>query len=745
MSDESLSTPSRPQARTNRLVVVSNRLPVTIRRVGEDIRLNPSSGGLATGLRGWHQESEGVWVGWPGEVHRLTPSQRSALDERFAQERLAPVYLSTDEVRRYYDGFSNGVLWPVFHYLLDRIPLDASDWDAYRLVNEKFADAVAQVGRPGDMIWVHDYQLMLVPGLLRDRLPHARIGFFLHTPFPSSEVFRLLPWRREILQGVLGADLVGFHTRAYVRHFMNSVIQIMELEADVDRVPLDDHDVHLGAFPMGIDVAAFEALARHRRIDDEVATIRRRAGGRRILLGVDRLDYTKGIPRRLLSLGALLEKQPELADQIRFIQVAVPTREKVESYKTFRQEVEQLVGRLNGTYGRVDSVPVHYLHRSIPRRQLVALYRAADVMLVTPLRDGMNLVAKEFVASRVDEDGALVLSELAGAATELGEAIVVNPYDIGGVATAINYALSMSASERRTRMRALRRRVLSHDVHRWARTFLERLADAPWREQGARTSDLAVDQASAVVSTLRRASSLTIFLDYDGSLVPIVATPELALPDPPLLSLLGRLAERPSTDVHVVSGRSHDTLDEWLGELPVSLWAEHGLWRRKGPAGEWQMTVPVQADALAQIRSTLERFTADTPGSRLEEKSVSLAWHYRLSDPDFGARQARVLRARLEELLTDLPFELLEGKKVLEVRPRGVSKALAVRQVLANGASDSAVLAVGDDHTDDEMFAALPASAVTVAVGVRPHHAKWRVSEPAAIRRVLEELIRPAS
>lgn len=740
-----VSTHSVPQTRTNRLVVVSNRLPVTIRRVGEDVRLIPSSGGLATGLRGWHQEAEGVWVGWPGEVHRLTPSQRSALDERFSQERLAPVYLSTEEIRRYYDGFSNGVLWPIFHYLLDRIPLDSSDWDAYRQVNEKFADAVAGASRPDDMIWVHDYQLMLVPGMLRDRLPQARIGFFLHTPFPSSEVFRLLPWRQEILRGLLGADLVGFHTRAYVRHFANSLVQIEGLEADVDRVPVDDREVHLGAFPMGIDVAAFETLAKDRRVAEEVATIRRQAAGRRILLGVDRLDYTKGIPRRLLALGALFEKQPALADQVRFVQVAVPTREKVESYKAFRQEVEQLVGRLNGTYGTVDSVPVHYLHRSITRRQLVALYQAADVMLVTPLRDGLNLVAKEFVACRIDEDGALVLSELAGAATELGEAIVVNPYDINGLAGAITYALSMSAGERRTRMRALRRHVRSHDVHRWARTFVERLARAPWRERQTSAIDLVHDEASAVISALRRASSLTIFLDYDGSLVPIVAAPELAVPDAALLSLLRQLSERPSTDVHVVSGRSRDTLDEWLGEVPISLWAEHGLWRRLGPAGEWQMTVPVQVDALAHVRATLEQFGADTPGSRLEEKSGSLAWHYRLSDPDFGGRQARVLRTRLEEQLVDLPFELIEGKKVLEIRPRGVSKALAVRQVLANGGRDSAILAVGDDHTDDDMFAALPGSAVTVAVGLRPRRAKWRVSEPAAVRRVLEELVRPAS
>ncbi|MPY88001.1 MAG: bifunctional alpha,alpha-trehalose-phosphate synthase (UDP-forming)/trehalose-phosphatase [Luteitalea sp.] len=711
-----------------------------MRRIGEDVRLIPSSGGLATGLRGWHQESEGVWVGWPGEVHRLTAPQRSKLEERFSQERLAPVYLSSDEIQRYYDGFSNGVLWPLFHYLLDRIPLDASNWDAYRQVNEKFADAVVHVSRRDDMIWVHDYQLMLLPALLRDRLPEARIGFFLHTPFPSSEIFRLLPWRQEVLRGVLGADLVGFHTRAYLRHFVNSVVHIDGHEVDVDRVQVDGREVRLGAFPMGVDVEAFTALAEDRRVIEEVAAIRRQAGDNRILLGVDRLDYTKGIPRRLLAFGRLLERNPELADHVRLIQLAVPTREKVESYKAFRREVEELVGRLNGIYGKVNSVPVHYLRRSVTRRQLVALYRAADVMLVTPLRDGMNLVAKEFVASRVDEDGVLVLSEFAGAATELGEAIVVNPYDINGAAAAINYALSMGASERRTRMRALRRRVVSHDVHRWARTFLERLAHAPWQQRLTGTMNMSSDHLAEIVATLRGSSSLTLFLDYDGSLVPIVATPELALPDAELLSMLRQLSERPSTDVHVVSGRARDTLDEWLGEVPLSLWAEHGLWHRPGPSGKWQITVPVHVDSLAQIRAILEQFSAETPGSRLEEKTASVAWHYRLSDPEFGARQARELRLRLEELLAKLPFELIEGKKVIEVRPRGANKALVVRRVLANSVADPAVLAVGDDTTDDEMFAALPDSSITVAVGLRPRHAKWRVSDPRAVRRLLGEL-----
>jgi trehalose 6-phosphate synthase/phosphatase len=418
-------------------MLVSNRLPVTCHPTPDGIRCAPSSGGLATGLGAWHRRSGGLWCGWPGDLSHATVAERDAFDRELSEDRLVPVHLSRQEVSEYYDGFANRVLWPLFHYLMDRVPVDAGGWDAYQAANERFADVVTQHCRPDDIIWIHDYQLLLLPALLRRRIPNARIGFFLHVPFPAAEVFRVLPWRRELLNGLLGADVVGFHTFAYMRHFMASLLHVDGVETDIDRVHIGSREVRVGVYPMGIDATAFDASARGNTVQSRVEEIRRDAGGRRIVLGVDRLDYTKGIPQRLAAIERLLQRRPDLRDGLRYIQVAVPSRCDVDGYRQFRTQIEERVGRINGTYGTLRSLPVHYIHQSVSADDLVALYRAADVMLVTPVRDGMNLVAKEFAASRIDDDGVLVLSEFAGAAAELNGAVITNPYDIDGTAAAI--------------------------------------------------------------------------------------------------------------------------------------------------------------------------------------------------------------------------------------------------------------------------------------------------------------------
>lgn len=460
---------------SSRLLIVSNRLPVTARRSAQGLSLTPAAGGLATGMRRFHEASNGVWIGWPGDVSQFDPDERDELDGVLHSRGIVPVHLSKDQIDRYYHGFSNRVLWPLFHYLIDRVPVHAAGWEAYREVNTAFADVVAAQYQPGDLIWVHDYQLLLLPQLLRERLPTARIGFFLHIPFPSAEVFRILPWRREVLDGLLGADLLGFHISAYTRHFVEAVQQVVGAGTGADHIRVGKHEVGLGAFPMGVEADQFAALANDEAIRAEAAAIRHDAAGRQIVLGVDRLDYTKGIPRRLVSIERLLTARPELSDQMRYIQVAVPSRGEVDSYQKFKRLVEETIGRINGTCSTLRSTPIHYVYQSVSRRQLVALYAAADVMLVTPLRDGMNLVSKEFVATRVNDDGVLVLSEFAGAAAELAGAMMVNPYDVDAVSNTLYQALNMPAEERRTRMQALRRRVHEYDVHHWATEFLQRL------------------------------------------------------------------------------------------------------------------------------------------------------------------------------------------------------------------------------------------------------------------------------
>jgi trehalose 6-phosphate synthase/phosphatase len=721
-----------------RLVIASNRLPITAEIVDGDVVLTEASGGLATGLRSWHERSAGVWIGWPGLTSRLSTRQRAALDRQLETRRIVPVHLTRHEVRRYYDDFSNGVLWPVFHYLLDRLPLGPSTWDSYRSVNERFAEQIAHAHQPGDLIWVHDYQLMLVPGLLRRRLPDARVGFFLHIPFPASEIFRTLPWRREILEGLIGADLIGFHTYSYVQHFSSAVSEVLGLEVENGRVWFEDRETRVGVFPMGVDAAAFDQLARSPSVEEEVQRMRHDAGDRTILLGVDRLDYTKGIRRRLLAIEALLREDRDLCGRIQLIQVAVPSRDNVPSYQEFRREIEGLIGRINGTYATVAFAPVHYLHQSVSREQLVALYRAADVMLVTPLRDGMNLVAKEFVASRADEDGVLVLSEFAGAAEELHEALYVNAYDVQSLAVGIREALHLGRGDRAVRMRAMRRRVMARDVHRWVSDFVRALE----REPGLDVRPTPEATLAEALRHARAATTLALLLDYDGTLVPITATPERAAPDESVLALVAHLAARPNTYVHLISGRGRDVLDDWFGKLPIVLWAEHGTWRRPHDATDWVPTLNVSDTAwLAEARSIVEEFVGQTPGSFLEEKTAAVAWHYRQALRGFGEAQARELRIALSRAMVDRPVEITEGKKVLEVRPRGAGKGAIVKWLLAHEPAPTLILACGDDRTDEEMFAMLPSDAITIRVGPGGTSAKHRLRDVAATRAFLAALL----
>jgi trehalose 6-phosphate synthase/phosphatase len=724
-----------------RLLIVSNRLPITVRLEEGSVRLINASGGVATGLRGCHERSNGAWLGWPGDLSRLTLPQRRDLDRRFAEQRIVPVELSPGEVRRYYEGFSNGVLWPLLHYLLDRIPVGQSDWETYQQVNAKFADAIVRAYEPGSLIWIHDYQLMLVPDLVRRQLPEARIGFFLHIPFPSPDVFRILPWREHILRGMLGADLIGFHTFSYQRHFADALLHLLGLESSVDRARLEGREVRLGVFPMGVDVESFERLGSDPGVQIDVEAIRREAGDRKILLGVDRLDYTKGILRRLLALERLLDMEPSLRDRIRFIQISVPSRTKIDVYQGFRREVDENVGRINGAYGTIGSVPIHYLYRSVSNRRLVALYRAADVMVVTPVRDGMNLVAKEFVASRTDGDGVLVLSELAGAAAELGEALLVNPYDVNGMAEALRRALTMEPIERTTRMMNLRGRVRAQDIHRWAARFLEVLGECqpavPARAERpsppARIDDLA--------DALRRASRLVLVLDYAGTMIPTPSAPGLLAPDHDLLTLLDRLAARPRTQVHLVSSRRFELLDRWFDGLPISLWAEHGLWHRAAGQTRWERTEDVSTEWVARIRPMLEQYTRSTPGSLIEERSASIGWHHRMADPEYGSMQARDLRQALGQALGNMPVEILEDDKSIELRPHGVNRARVIERILASTPKPVTMAAFGNDRTDEETFEALPEKSFAIHIGSGASIAPYRLADHLAARAFLHALV----
>jgi trehalose 6-phosphate synthase/phosphatase len=713
---------------------------VTVRVEGSAWSLDRSVGGLATGLRGPHERSQGLWIGWPGRAAGLSASQSAALVRRLAELRIVPVNLTEAEVAGYYDGICNEVIWPAFHSFPSQLPLQIPDLSVYEEVNRRFADVIAAHHQPGDLIWVHDYHLMLVPQLVRERIPDASLGFFLHIPFPPAEVFRALPYRERLLEGLLGADLIGFHTPAYVRHFAAAVTRTLGISADLHGVLWQHRNLRLRVFPMGVDVAFFAAMAEDDAVVREAAQIRQPAGPK-VLVGIDRLDYTKGIPRRLLAFEALLKDHPELRERVRLLQVAVPSRTEVEAYQDLRATVDGLVGRINGVFSTPGWSPIRYLSRGLTPPEVVALYRAADVMLVTPIRDGMNLVAKEFVAARTDEDGLLVLSELTGAAGELAEAIHVNPYDVDQVAGALYRGLTMPESERRLRMQGLRRRVMAYDVHRWVSSFLGELEQsASARAFGAAAvTEPAVLQE--VIGRLRAARCLVLLLDYDGTLVPFAPTPDLATPDPELLGLLAALCARPRTEVHIVSGRSRETLEAWLGGLPLGLHAEHGACSRFPGVPDWTGLAIALPPWRSRVLAILHDFAARTPGTLVEDKGLEVAWHYRTADPEYGPAQANELTLHLTSLLANEPAQVLRGDQVIEVRPYGVNKGRVVPLVLARAAPDCAVLAVGDDRTDQDLFAALPEGATAIHVGRKPSPADLRVGGIGDVRTLLRALL----
>ncbi|MEY9886530.1 trehalose 6-phosphate synthase [Catenulispora sp. MAP5-51] len=481
-------------------LVVANRLPVDLERLEDGTeRWRSSPGGLVSALEPFLRSRKGAWVGWSGQPD---------LDvEPFEDEGLSmhPVRLSGADIRDYYEGFSNATLWPLYHDVVVKPVFERAWWDRYVEVNQRFADAAAAAAGKGATVWVQDYQLQLVPAMLREQRPDLHIGFFLHIPFPPVELFMQLPWRTEIVRGLLGADVVGFQMPLGAQNFLWLARRLLDLEPSraavkvrsrPGSVPFEGRHVRVGAFPISIDAASFDAMSRQPAIIKHAQQLRAEMGDpEHLLLGIDRLDYTKGIDVRLRALRELLVAKRVDPESVAMVQLATPSRERVDQYIAMRRSIEEQVGRLNGEFGRVGRPIVHYLHQPVGREELVALYAAADVMVVTPLRDGMNLVCKEYVATRRGLDGVLVLSEFAGAATELTSAVLVNPHDLDGVARGLERAMTMDPMEERSRMRTMHRQVMTHDVDRWARSFLDFL-DPETAELGEHTADHTGDHAA---------------------------------------------------------------------------------------------------------------------------------------------------------------------------------------------------------------------------------------------------------
>ncbi len=733
-------------APARRLVVVSNRLPFTVEATEGAPRLTRTVGGLVSGVEGYlggrpveNGAEPHAWVGWPG-VDADADGRRRIREVTVAEHAAWPVFLEEADVRAYYEGFCNGTLWPLAHYFPSLVRMEEDDWAAYVRVNERFRDAVLEVARPGDVVWVHDFHLMLLPRLLRERAPDLSIAFFLHVPFPAFEVFRILPdpWARELLRGVLGADVAGFHTHDYARHFLRSADRLLGVEARDAQVRLGGHVTCVDAFPIGIDFDRLDRSAADPDVQAAVAALAPATGERRIVLSVDRLDYTKGILNRLLAFERLLETSPAWHARATLVAVAVPSRERVDSYRRMRTQIEQTVGRINGRFGRLDWTPVVYQFRALAPTALRALYLRADVALVTPLRDGMNLIAKEYLATRSDGTGVLVLSDTAGAARELGEAVLVNPYHVAGIAEGLARALDMPVVEQRERNAHMRTRLRRYDVVRWGEEQLERLARAEAGTRALRERRLLPADLARLHAAWSSSSRRLVLLDYDGTLVPFASHPSAGGPDAGLLRLLDRLARAPGTDLVLISGRDGGWLERWFGGLPLALVAEHGA-RVRDRSGPWEVAHAAAEEGWTRVVEVLQVFADRLPGAFVEPKGTGVAWHWRNADPEIGAQREAELVEALGALLKGGPLGVLRGSKVVEVRGNAAHKGAAAGRWLGRGPYDL-VLAAGDDTTDEDLFAALPATAWSIRVGLGETRARFNVTDVGELRRLLEAL-----
>lgn len=713
--------------------MVSNRLPVDYEVAfdgTESWRTSP--GGLVTALEPLMRASEGAWVGWPGVADRsFLPFENDGIS-------LVPVRLSQQDLETYYEGFSNDTLWPLYHDVIASPSYHRVWWESYVEVNRRFADAAADIAASGATIWVHDYQLQLVPRMLRESRPDLVIGFFNHIPFPPYGIYSQLPWRKQILNGLLGADLIGFQRVADAGNFAQAVRRLLSYPTrgvviDVPNGEGQSRSVIARHFPISIDAASYEEIARRPEVQERARQIREDLGNpKTIMLGVDRLDYTKGIGHRIQAYGELLEEGRLSVEDVTLVQVASPSRERVGPYMVLRDEIELAVGRLNGDFSTISHTAISYHHHGYPREEMVALYLAADVMLVTALRDGMNLVAKEYVAVRFDGDGVLVLSEFAGASDELKQAILINPHDIAGVKAAILQAIAMPKQERTRRMRALRRKVFDNDVAAWSASFLKTLTG------GAAVQSGIPEDLVTALRQIANAEKLLVALDFDGTLAPHVDRPEDARAVEGAREAVARLLDFPGVRVALVSGRALVSLQH-VADPPseVLLTGSHGTEVQLDSPDIELNLVATELEQLDTLARVLDRIAGSVSGTLIERKPAGMALHTRLAKPHDSRTVQREAREQLSELLPGLTVR--EGKNVLEFSVRSSTKGEALERLRQHTGADR-VLYAGDDVTDEDAFAVLQEGDLGLKIGPGASLADYRVRGPEEVAQMLEIL-----
>lgn len=705
-----------------RLFIISNRLPLRVQKEGENFVFSRSEGGLATGLDSLQIPIEKYWIGWPG-IYTEKEEERELIRRHMEQSHFYPVFLSPAQIREYYEGYSNSTVWPLCHYFFSYVQYDTRFWNTYQEVNELFCTEALKYIGADDIVWVQDYQLMLLPRLLRNHHPTVSIGYFHHIPFPSYELFRVLPEKAEILNGLLGADLIAFHTHDYMRHFMIATQRIIGINFRFGEVQLVNRIVHVEAFPMGINYALYHDCSLKPEVQQHIRELAQNFGAYKLILTVDRLDYSKGILHRLKGFDLFLRKHPEYREKVSLVMVIVPSRDQVDKYADLKMKMDEMIGTINGKYATLHWTPIHYFYHAFPFEELVAMYHIADIALVTPLRDGMNLVAKEYIASKRERPGVLILSEMAGAAIELPEAILINPNDVNEIEEALQKALQMSETEQLKKLHRMQGVISRQTVDKWATDFVEELREIRKKNDVLYRKMIEVRNLNGIKSAYEKAHRRLIILDYDGTLVGFKEEPQDATPTSELYRLLGALTADAKNKVVICSGRDHETLEKWFGNLPLELAAEHGAFYKENGSWQEKMHGGLWDDEIIHI---LQQMINKTPGAMLEIKRTALVWHYRNVNTWLAVVREKQLIDALKTPCTRLGLQIMRGNKIVEIKSPAYTKGGVVKKLLAEHRFDF-LMAIGDDTTDEDMFLAMPPAAITIKVGELSENARYNL------------------
>ena len=730
----------------SRTIIVSNRLPIKISNLDKSFEFSSTSGGLATGMKSIHKKNNFLWIGWPGIDKKSLGNNLAKAEKLLHKKNYIPVFLRKKEINDFYYGTSNEALWPLFHYFLEFSIFNKSHWKSYVNVNKKFAKSVIKYANKGDIVWVHDYQLLLCPRMIKTKRPDLTVGFFLHIPFPSFEIFRIFPWREELLEGILGSDLIGFHTYDYVRHFLSSVKRILRYDVIFNKINVGSREVLVDTFPMGIDYAKYNDAARKKNVQkkSEMSNLRlqlmdhkKTSSDSKLILSIDRLDYTKGVINRIKAFEIFLTNNPEYRGKVRLIMLTVPSRSDVNDYIKLKKQTDEIVGRVNGKFASVNWTPIWYYYRSMSFDELIDLYTISDIAMITPVRDGMNLVAKEFVATRVDGDGVLILSEMAGASKELYESITVNPFDLNKMSDMILQAIKMPNKEQIERNRSMQERLSRYTVNYWANDFMKNLISRAKSNQNSVTNYFNLLEKNKLLEKLKLSNNKLIILDYDGTLVNFKDKPELALPDNNLINILNDLSNIKGMDIAIVSGRDKLFLEDNLGKLNINIIAEHGHFYKKKNE-DWINLGNIDKVFLNDIHAILQSFSDRTPGTFTEKKESGLVWHFRKTDPELAIERVVEIETVLNSLLTD-QFQILNLDKAIEVTSRKFDKGSAVDELTKNKKYDH-IVCIGDDVTDENMFKSLNENSTTIKVGIKNTQARYYIEDPKGVVNLLNDI-----